>query len=277
MLTVLFWNLMGNHVESWPSREQRLRVALGRMATEYEVDLFVFAESAFDPADLLATLNRRRTNRYELPDNPVHKIQVFSRLPGGSVQSQFDSEDDRLTIRRVRTPRTEVLLAGLHSPSPLHWRPESQSLYAPRLRDAIVRTEDAVGHTRTVVVGDFNLSPFEAGLVGAFSAVMTKELASRGDRTVSGRPERFFYNPMWGMFGDRTAGPPGSYFKHESEPVAYYWGIPDQVLVRPALMDRLTEVRIVDFDGQESLVTDLFRPRKADLSDHLPVLVKFRV
>jgi hypothetical protein len=121
------------------------------------------------------------------------------------------------------------------------------------------------------------MDPFDPGVVGALSAVMTQEIAAGGERTVGGRQYPFFYNPMWGCFGDRTEGPPGTLFYSTSELVNRYWNVYDQVLVRPDLMGKLADVRILDTDGQEPLLTDRGRPRRSELSDHLPILCRLRV
>lgn len=140
-----------------------------------------------------------------------------------------------------------------------------------------MQTEDVVGHQRTVLIGDLNMNPFDKGLVGAqaLNAVMTRDLARREERIVANRAYRLFYNPMWGCFGDQTPGPPGTYFYSASG--GYFWNIFDQVLLRPALMDCLVELRIVDEDGQDSLLTERGRPRAAELSDHLPLLVRLDI
>jgi hypothetical protein len=39
-------------------------------------------------------------------------------------------------------------------------------------------------------------------------------------------------------------------------------------------MDSLTELRILDGDGQASLLTERGRPRSATASDHLPILFR---
>jgi hypothetical protein len=49
------------------------------------------------------------------------------------------------------------------------------------------------------------------------------------------------------------------------------------VLLRPALMDVLVELRILDSDGQETLLSDRGRPRSSDTSDHLPLLFRLKV
>jgi hypothetical protein len=82
---------------------------------------------------------------------------------------------------------------------------------------------------------------------------------------------------MWGCFGDRTPGPAGTFFYPASSPRGYYWNVFDQVLLRPALMDALNELRILDEDGQDSLLTNRGHPRASDLSDHLPVLFRLDV
>ncbi|MBL8795846.1 MAG: hypothetical protein JNM56_18220 [Planctomycetia bacterium] len=82
---------------------------------------------------------------------------------------------------------------------------------------------------------------------------------------------------MWGLFGDRTPGPPGTYFYSGSGPGNPYWNIFDQVLLRPDIMDSLVELKIIDTDGQESLLTDRGRPRIATASDHLPILFRFNL
>jgi hypothetical protein len=56
-----------------------------------------------------------------------------------------------------------------------------------------------------VLVGDFNMNPFQEGVVAAngLNAVMARRVAARRrTRVVQEREYPFFYNPMWGHFGD---------------------------------------------------------------------------
>jgi endonuclease/exonuclease/phosphatase (EEP) superfamily protein YafD len=277
MVSFLFWNLMGNQSATWAARSPALRNHIARIAAWHEVDVLLLAESGFDPADLVDALNEGKPGAYCFPASNSRRIQLLTRLPGSTVADQFnDSSDGRLTIRRLTTPaNTELLLAGLHFQSRLAWGPDEQALQATVLQRDISATEDDVGHQRTVLVGDLNMNPFDLGVVGAqtLNAVMTRDLAREEGRTVAGRPYRFFYNPMWGCYGDRTPGPAGTYFA-ASGPGGHYWHVFDQVLLRPELMDALTDLRILDGDGQESLLTGRGRPRSAAASDHLPVLFR---
>jgi hypothetical protein len=126
-------------------------------------------------------------------------------------------------------------------------------------------------------MGDLNVNPFEAGMVGTggLHAVMSREVASRGSRTVQAREYDFFYNPMWAHFGDRQNGPPGTYYYDKAEHVTYFWNIFDQILVRPALLEGLgsESVRILTSVKGLSLLGPGGRPDRAVASDHLPVLL----
>src|SRR4029077_188153 len=108
----------------------------------------------------------------------------------------------------------------------------SQAHAVTGLRYLIEQAEQQVGHGRTVLVGDWNMNPFEEGMISAagLHGVMTRDLAIQGSRIVDRETYRFFYNPMWGRFGDTTPGPPGTYYHRSSEHIAYFWHLFDQVL-----------------------------------------------
>jgi len=120
------------------------------------------------------------------------------------------------------------------------------------------------------------MNPFDPAVVSAHGlhGMMTKTVARRGSREVQMKAYPFFYNPMWGRFGDRTHGPPGTFYLGASKPVNYYWNIYDQILLRPGLMESLREVTILDTDGSESLLTPSGLPHTGTGSDHLPLLFR---
>ena len=69
--------------------------------------------------------------------------------------------------------------------------------FDPRMTAADLEQEQQAGHPRTVLVGDFNMNPFESGMVGAAAlhSAMSRQVWSRGSRTVKGHEYPFFYNP----------------------------------------------------------------------------------
>ncbi|HTU17781.1 MAG TPA: hypothetical protein VMG10_06920 [Gemmataceae bacterium] len=121
------------------------------------------------------------------------------------------------------------------------------------------------------------MNPFEEGVTAALGlhAVLTRALADRVERTVQGMAYRFFYNPMWGFWGDRSAGPAGTYYHRSSSVGELFWHMFDQVLLRPDLMHKVHDLMIVDCIQGEHLVSGPSSlPRAADYSDHLPLVFR---
>jgi hypothetical protein len=84
---------------------------------------------------------------------------------------------------------------------------------------------------------------------------------------------------MWGLLGDGSRGPAGTFFHRHAEQEAYFWNMFDQVLVRPALLDRFDfkYLAILDDTGAERLVKESGVPDRDVGSDHLPVLFRLNL
>jgi len=175
----------------------------------------------------------------------------------------------------------EVLLAMAHLPSKRYFDETDQLAECQLLSETVKRAEMKAKHTRTILVGDFNVNPFEAAVVGALGlhAVMAKQVAMRNNRTVQNKEYQFFYNPMWRHFGERSDGPPGTYYYGPAGQVTYFWNIFDQVLVRPALIPHFPdhELRILTAIGDVNLLNTNGQPNRDVASDHLPMLFKLDV
>ncbi len=272
MLTFLFWNLNNRPLGS----------LIAHLANEHDVDLLLLAECPIPVADLLAEVNQGQPRKFTGPDQRslCERILILPRFSGRFLKRVVES--GRHTFRHVRTPGNESILLGVvHLGSKLYLSPASQSQAVTSLRYVIARAEQEVGHTRTVLVGDWNMNPFEDGMVSAagLHGVMTRELALQGSRTIDGEAYRFFYNPMWGRFGDTTPGPPGTYYYRGSEHVTHFWHLFDQVLLRPELLSffRPEDLEILDRVGTTSLLTQAGLPDRSIGSDHLPLLFRFRL
>ena len=267
MVTFLFWNL----------DKRPLLDCVVRLASTHVVDVLMLAECAIDPVAILAGLNSSSEKSYTFPPSAGRKSHIFLKLLESSLFDAFNNPLSGLTIRQLKLGDSQgLLLAVVHFPSRVHWDRQDQELVAPRMAKDLSRTEDRFGHCRTILVGDFNMNPFDLGIVGAtaLNAVMTQSLARKMERTVIGEAYRFFYNPMWGLFGDRTKGPPGTYYFSSSNPSNLFWNIYDQVLLRPALMDKLESLEILKSDGQDCFLSKQGRPR---VSDHLPILFRMNI
>jgi len=227
-----------------------------------------------EPA-LLSALRNRTGRRYFRDPGLSPRLRIYSRYDRRYFTACKDMGG--IAIRHLAPPMgPDILLVIVHLPSKLHQTEHDQALACTRLARTICEHEQSLGHSRTVVVGDLNMDPFEYGVVGAegLHAIMDRRIAARGARRVQGEDRTFFYNPMWSRLGDGAPGPPGTYYCDTGKQVNFYWNTYDQVLVRPALLSAFDsqDVTVLTEAGKRSLLSDSGRPDAAGASDHLPVL-----
>jgi endonuclease/exonuclease/phosphatase (EEP) superfamily protein YafD len=263
----LFWNLNGSDVSG----------LLCRMAREELIDMFILAECGSKSWELIEALNAERSD-YQMGWSNCERLLFLTRFNSRWLTALFESS--HISIQRLELPaRRSLLIAAAHLPSKLHFSEESQVFESVQLARMIEEVEASEGHQRTMLLGDLNMNPFEAGMVGArggLHATMSRRIAGRDTRTVQNEKYRFFYNPMWNHMGDRTdAG--GTFYYESSEAVCYFWNMYDQVLLRPDLLKGFApeQVRIVTEIGGVPLLEG-GRPNRKVASDHLPVLVELQ-
>lgn len=271
MITFLFWNIY----------RKPLQETVAALVNEHSVDVLMLAECNVPSGNLLVSLNRGNEWKFHLPENERHRLVVYTRF---SRQFLVTIGDDhpRFTLRRLALPgKPDLLLVIAHSPSKRNWKEKSQHSECLELARRIREVEEEIGHTRTILVGDLNMNPFEGGVIAAngLNAVMTRDIALRGSRVVQTRRYPFFYNPMWGLFGDANEGPPGTYYFEHAEHDVLFWNMFDQVLLRPDLLPffRNDDLKILTGIGSASFLSAKGLPNGSVVSDHLPVLFKLHL
>ena len=109
---------------------------------------------------------------------------------------------------------------------------------------------------------------------------MTRRIAAKGSCVVQGREYPFFYNPMWGLFGDRRDSPPGTYYYSASEHNVFFWNMFDQVLIRPELLSFFDPESVEVVQIRRASFSALRRrdcPDTGFASDHLPLIFQLRL
>ena len=180
---------------------------LTNLAQSHEIDLIVLAECAIPVATMLRALNQIGDYHYISGLGGCERIDIYSSFSSGFFTTEL--EEDMVTIRRLKLPkRRGIILAAAHLSSKLYRSEDSQIFEGAELARAIIKVEDKIGHSRTVLVGDLNMNPFEAGVTaaGGLHATMSRQIAQRGTRIVRGKSHTFFYNPMWSLLGDESQG-----------------------------------------------------------------------
>ncbi len=270
MLTFLFWNIA----------QLDLRPTITALVVEHKVDVLVLVECKIAPSAVCSTLSRCVERAFFVPQCNSSKVTLVTSFSPRFCKPL--AEGNRYTIQALTLPgKDEFLLAAVHMPSKRNMSDESQMFECSKLSAGIRSAELARKHARTVLVGDFNMNPFESGMVGApgFHGTMAREVAMRRTRTVQAQEYPFFYNPMWSCFGDFPDRPPGTTYYERAEHVCYFWGMFDQVLIRPDLVQSFdpASLRILTHAGSQPLVGGNGRPSKSFASDHLPILFKIQI
>jgi hypothetical protein len=267
---VLFWNI----------QKQPLLHRVARIAASQAVDIVLLTECVQTDAELMAALNVGGKGPFRCPRRVNKRFRVASRMPVLHFPEVFNDTSGRLTFHELRTPsRPELLIGLVHLPSPAEWEnPADRFAFAQTVAGGLRAFEQTHGNSQTLVIGDFNLNPFDDVMVGVFGfhALMTRELTVRRDsRVVKGYDGPAFFNPMWQFLTDRGSQPAGTLYFHDSRPINHYWYTPDQVLVRSEIADRLVSVHLLETDGTDTLLDQKHGwPDSVNGSDHLPLLIQ---
>jgi hypothetical protein len=264
-ISFLFWN-----VNRHPLEER-----VGRIISSEQIDVALLAEAMIPSATLVTRVEQLTGVRYRVADGTAGRFVVCSRLPRRALRLVLDTPRWRV-YRVVVDQIPEFLLTVAHLPSKLHTDAHTQAVTVDELAADITRYETKRQHVRTALVGDLNMNPFEPEVSGVrgLHAVNSVAVAARDTREVRGQEFRMFYNPMWSLMGDRSPGPPGTFYRGAADAVNYFWNTYDQVLLRPELAPRLHRLEVLVTDGVESLLTRNGLPDATHASDHLPLLFR---
>ena len=270
MLKLFFWNI---------GRKSILDLVCTIVSQE-RVDFIILAECEIDIFEIHTALNESSIDTYYRVPGITERLLMFSRMPTKYIKPIRDTGG--VSLRHISPPvGKDILLVAAHLPSKLYETDNDQTIQSTILNNIIDEAENEIGHSRTVLIGDLNMNPFEVGVAsaGGLNAVMDRRIAKRLTRQVKGEEYKFFYNPMWNYFGDLSKGPPGTYYYNTGRHMNIYWNMFDQVLVRPDLLNsfKSRDLRIITKVNSTSLLNQLGRPDTNIGSDHLPILFNLRI
>jgi len=216
MITFLFWNICKNPIQN----------LIAKLVDNHDVDILILAE--LGPAlhdEFLDTVNGLLTSDKKLTpvDGINNRLHIYTRN-GCPIRSIKDWHGVSLHHVALSTPQ-DVLLAAVHLPSKMHKRDEDQFTYATKVAQLIHEAEINIGHSRTILMGDLNMNPFDSGVInaGALHAVMDHRIALAKKRKIHAIDYKYFYNPMWNYFGDMGDVPPGTYYYRGSYSTLFWY------------------------------------------------------
>ena len=254
-----------------------------KMLNENETDVFMVAElPCKDIGKVEKFINDNTGGNYKhINGHTFEKVVIFAKVNVDIQLKDVTNEGKRIAAFTIKSGILEkkIILFVIHFYDKINYTENQQNEDINRIRRYIEKVENELDeHEFSIVCGDFNMNPFETPMIKTtgMHAMMDKNIARKGKRTVKGEDYSFFYNPMWGFWGDCGKGEAhGTYYLDGSgSDIALFWHILDQVLIRKGLIDYLDYDKlniITEINGVKLLNERTGRINSKDFSDHLPI------
>lgn len=273
-MNFLFWNIHKN---------ANTFSHLINIIKEEKIDLIAlaeFPEEANSSLQLVSLLNQVDNYSYLEPVNEAkEKVKIFFRTSRVNIANKFDGR--QISVKWIKSSGYTISVIFCHLGSKINNDEHEQFSMAIDFKKQIEEFENYSNNEYTIVCGDFNMNPFETGMVDskAFHAVIDKTIALRKSRIVNGENYKYFYNPMWGCLGDNGKGEyPGTHYFAQSKSMQYFWNIYDQIIVRPSVIPIFDDKKMkIVTKGQNYNLLKNNGKIETSISDHLPILFNLKI
>ena len=264
-LNIIFWNI---------DKKESCFSLIVDVIDELDADICILAET---PHGIDYRLENMLSSGYALlePSDENAKIKcVYKTCIDIKVTKEFEC-GRAIGYSIPIGDAHSVNLVGCHLYDQMRNEASTRYYAASGIHREICELEEATNCRSTVMIGDFNMNPFETGMSAAFAlnAVMDRKIAMRRSRKHKHKEYPYFYNPMWYFFGHPELI--NGTFYHRTGGESCYWNLLDQVLIRPELATKFShdDIRIITRIKQNNLLN------KAGIisvkhSDHLPIFYK---
>lgn len=261
----LFWNI----------QRKRLTEEIAELILESKCQLYAFAEASDETIEAaIEYLGNQYGVQYSLLPTPgCDKIKLM--VLGASNHIALLNQNKDFSLIKIDLAHLELIVGFVHLPSKLHRTPDQSRRACEKLRNQIVEEEDIYDTDKSIVIGDFNVNPFEMPMISFSGMAATNGIDCSKRDTIScdGESQRLFYNPMWTLYADHKERPGSHRYIRTGEDVVS-WHFLDQVIIRPALIDHFKFDALTLVKKTENYCfTNIHHTPKP--SDHLPLMCEF--
>ncbi len=258
----LFWNI----------QKKSLINEIAELISESGCNVYAFAESSDETIEKVITLLINKYNiacsLYPTPGCSKIKLVVIGQVENISLLNQAQ----HYSLIKISGQSNELIVGFVHFPSKLHHTLNQLRRISELFRNQILVEEELHSISDTVVIGDFNVDPFEMPMVSFTGMAATNGIACSQRESVvcDGEENRLFYNPMWTLYSSHRERPGSHKYIRTGEDVVS-WHFLDQVLIRPSLIDRFKFESLALIKETQNY-NYLNANQAPKLSDHLPLM-----
>jgi len=262
---IIFWNVNNKNLTNF----------VCKLASSTNADVVVLNENTVPREETLLALQNEVSAEFYCPNSsPKERFHCFCK--NRSFDLSEVHSDSRLSVRRFHIGRYCTLLVLFHGVDMRNYDSASRQSYMQMIANDLEFIKEDKKNNRLILLGDFNMNPYDTGmnLAAGLNAMMTKSCVRAGSRRFQDKKFEFFYNPMWGLFGDNTDGPAGTVYDTSNQG-PYGWSMLDQVVINHSIVGLFQNVRILTEAANQTLMDKKGRPDSNNASDHFPILVDF--
>ena len=260
-MNILFWNLKRNKNEQ----------IISEIIQEQNIDVAIFAE--YLNTDFSSVLKLLK-EKYVLHSGygGCDKIILLSKV---NYNITVKRESTRYILYSCSNASQKYILAGIHLPANPTSTSEDRKCVIRDIVQDVSELERTLKCDNTIIIGDFNASPFDSELIqkDSFNAVLYKGLIDKAEYiTSNGKRYRRFYNPLVNFISEETQTYGSFYYGNGIN--SLYWYCYDQAIIRKPLVPQLINVRYIKIIRGRKLIKEICPD--TTISDHLPLVVEMK-
>ena len=258
-MKIVFWNIKQNEKMAY----------VVDLIDRVKPDLLFLAECS--PEIAKESQSRYNVIASKISGNPKVHGFVLSENVRCSLLHEYKN---RLFLYRLTWQNKEFLLGTVHLLPKNRTSALTQSHETAKYVREVRMIEKDEEQKDTILIGDFNMNPFDPGMVSAsvFNSVCSSEIALKQSRRFQGEDYDYFFNPAWKNYAGVGNEIYGTYFYHACGMDEYHWNNFDQALVRPSILRQ--------YSPKFSILHDVLgfdlRKKNNGVSDHYPILLEIK-
>ncbi|NOQ63685.1 MAG: hypothetical protein GQ582_04170, partial [Methyloprofundus sp.] len=197
----------------------------------------------------------------------------------GDLNISLLNQDRYFSLVKIKGKNRELIAGFVHFPSKREYGLESLGKFFGDFRRQLVDEEVLYDAQDSIVIGDFNVNPFEQPMISFHSMGATNgQYCSQRNLTVGNESNSLFYNPMWTLYAAHKERPGGFRYAKTSNNVLA-WHFLDQVIIRPSLIECFNFDLLVVIKNTTTFnyLNRNQAPNKNKVSDHLPLMCEIEI